>query len=220
MSQEKHPVEVAFDRLLHAFGPQKWWPADTPFEMMVGAVLTQHTAWGNVEKALARLKANGAFSPPGLLAMPEGELAECIRPAGIYRVKARRLRALLQFLVTQYAGDIARMARSERLREALLGVSGIGPETADCIVLYAAGQPSFVVDAYTRRIFGRLGLIAQEMDYEAIRTFFLAHLPKDAALYGEYHALIVALGKAFCRPRPLCAECPLVEMCRYAAGET
>lgn len=220
MSEETHPVERVFNLLLHAFGPQGWWPADTPFEMAVGAVLTQHTAWGNVEKALVRLKANGSFSVEGLLAMPEGDLAECIRPAGIYRVKARRLRALLRFLADRCAGDVAQLGRIAGLREALLTVEGIGPETADCIMLYAAGQPSFVVDAYTRRIFARLGLIDGGMGYEDIRAFFMAHLPKDAALYGEYHALIVVLGKAFCRPKPLCSACPLREMCGYATERT
>ena len=131
-------------------------------------------------------------------------------------MKARRLRALLQFFVDRYDGDVAGMGQSATLREALLGVAGIGPETADCIVLYAAGQPSFVVDAYTRRSFGRVGLIDEGMNYEAIRAFFMAHLPEGVALYGEYHALIVALGKAFCRPKPLCAGCPLRDLCAYA----
>lgn len=214
------PWRTVHDRLLAAFGPQHWWPGDTPFEVMVGAVLTQNTAWSNVERAIASLKAARALSCAAILARPQAEVAELIRPAGFFNVKARRLQALCDFLrdrdVADAPQELARAAPLPRLRQALLEVHGVGEETADSILLYALGLPSFVVDAYTRRIFARLGLLAGGEPYAHIQARFHAHLPADVALYNEYHALIVALGKAHCRPRPRCGQCPLGPICPYA----
>jgi endonuclease III related protein len=201
-----------FHAMLDVLGPSRWWPAETPFEVAVGAVLTQNTNWGNAAQALAALKAAGPFDARSLFALPDAELAECIRPAGYYRLKARRLKNLLGLLVRDYDGDIGRLAAEdmETARQKLLAVSGVGPETADSIVLYALGQPSFVVDAYTARICQRHALSVEDADYEALRELFMDALPVDAALYNEFHALLVRVGHGWCRPRaPRCRECPL-----------
>ena len=204
-----------FDRLLKAFGPQHWWPGRTPFEVMVGAILTQNTSWKNVEQAIANLRDSGRFDPFRLHGLPTEELARLIRPSGYYNLKARRLQAFLAFFVSRYRGSASRMAAQEAsaLREELLAVSGIGPETADAILLYALGHPEFVVDAYTRRIFSRLGLADENVDYHELQAGFLRALPQEASLYNEYHALIVVVGKDVCRPRPHCAVCPLITLC-------
>ncbi len=201
-----------FHAMLDALGPSRWWPAETPFEVAVGAVLTQNTNWANAARAIAALKAAGPFDAHALFALPEAELAERIRPAGYYRLKARRLRNLLGLLVRDYAGDIGRLAAEdmETARQKLLAVSGVGPETADSIVLYALGQPSFVVDAYTARICQRHALVAEDVDYETLRELFMDALPPDVPLYNELHALLVRVGHDWCRPRgPRCRECPL-----------
>ncbi|MBI3078475.1 MAG: endonuclease III domain-containing protein [Deltaproteobacteria bacterium] len=193
------------------FGARSWWPAETPFEVIVGAILTQNTAWSNVEKAIARLKAAGVLTPRALHRLPLERLARLIVPAGYFRVKARRLKHFLTFLFQEYRGQLARMFAEPlpAARQKLLGVNGIGPETADSILLYAAGKPIFVVDAYTRRIFARHGLIARDASYEEIQQRFMRELRPDASLYNEYHALIVQTGKEFCRRAPRCEECPL-----------
>ncbi|MEW6678413.1 MAG: endonuclease [Pseudomonadota bacterium] len=205
------------DRLLAHFGPQHWWPGDSPFEVMVGAVLTQNTAWRNVEKAIGRLKVAQALSCNPILAIPIDELACLIRPAGFFNVKSRRLKALCQFLAERGVAEapeaLARQARVDALRKDLLAVYGVGEETADSILLYALDLPVFVVDAYTRRIFGRLGLLDGNEAYGDIQARFHARLPAEVALFNEYHALIVALGKTCCRPRPRCGVCPLVSRC-------
>jgi endonuclease III related protein len=205
------------DRLLSHFGPQHWWPGDTPFEVMVGAVLTQNTAWSNVEKAIGQLKTARALACAPILALHQEELARLIRPAGFFNVKSRRLKALCRFLdqrgVAEAPEALARQAAPDQLRQALLEVHGVGEETADSILLYALGLPSFVVDAYTRRIFSRLGLLAGDEAYGDIQSCFHAHLPAEVALFNEYHALIVALGKTCCRPRPRCGACPLAPRC-------
>lgn len=202
------------------FGPCRWWPGETPFEVAVGAVLTQNTAWRNVEKALALLKAGGPLTPARLLAMPGDELEEALRPSGFYRLKTARLRNLLAFMAS-FPGfaddaDLAFMRRRDTgtLRNELLNVKGIGPETADCILLYALGRPSFVVDAYTRRLVGRHALlppgVPHSLPYDGLREFFMDALPLDVSLYNEYHALIVRTGNVFCKKtRPLCHTCPL-----------
>ncbi len=203
---------AVYDALFAAFGPQRWWPARTPFEVMVGAILTQNTNWRNVERAIANLSAARALTPAAMLRLGPEALAELIRPAGYYRVKTARLRHLIEHLARRHRGSVARMLRrrGEALRGELLGIHGIGPETADSIVLYAAGQPSFVVDAYTRRVFSRHGWFEPDADYGRVQEFFSRGLPADARLFNEYHALIVRLGKEFCRPRaPRCAACPL-----------
>lgn len=197
--------------LSQRFGPQGWWPAKTPLEVAVGAILTQNTAWPNVERALERLREQGLLNSRRLHALPEAKLARLIRPAGTYRVKARRLRAFIEFLWARFDGRLDRVktAPLEELRADLLSVSGIGPETADSILLYAAGRPVFVVDAYTRRVLARHRLVPPDIGYEALRALFERHLPSDPALFNEYHALVVAVGKRYCRNRPLCEACPL-----------
>lgn len=208
-------------RALHAhYGPQHWWPGETPFEVMVGAVLTQNTAWTNVEKAIGNLKRTRALSCGAILKLAPHELAELIRPAGYFNVKAKRLQHLCAFLdeqgVARQPRRLAGKAPLPELRRMLLAVHGVGEETADSILLYALGLPSFVVDAYTRRIFGRLGLIAGGEGYGEIQAAFEAALPRDTALFNEYHALIVQLGKATCRPKPRCGDCPLRRQCPAA----
>lgn len=210
-----------FHALLAHYGPQHWWPGETPFEVMVGAVLTQNTAWGNVEKAIAKLKRANALSCHGLLALDDAALAELIRPAGYFNVKAKRLKHLCAFLEAQGVAKqperLRELGTLPELRARLLAVHGVGEETADSILLYALNLPSFVVDAYTRRIFGRLGLIAGDETYARIQAAFEAALPREVALYNEYHALIVQLGKSACRPKPRCAACPLQGLCPAAA---
>lgn len=203
-----------YQRLLAAFGPQGWWPGDTPLEIMLGAVLTQNTSWKNVEKALENLRQADLLDLAALAALPTEELAEIIRPAGYYRVKAKRLKNLLAFIDERYEGSLERMFATSlsTLREELLAVSGIGPETADSIFLYAGGLPSFVVDAYTARVFKRHGWIEPEADYHAIQEHFTSGLPEEAPLFNEYHALIVEVGKRYCGKTPQCEECPLCEL--------
>jgi endonuclease III related protein len=204
-----------YELLLTVLGPQHWWPADTPFEVMVGAVLVQNTSWQNVKRAMANLRQSELLEPHALNAVPVEELEELIRPAGYFRVKARRLRSLLEFLVERYDGSLQAMFRTpqDTLREELLAVHGIGPETADSILLYAGGLPVFVVDAYTHRIFSRHGWIAFDSDYHAIQEYFQDELPQSAPLWNEYHALLVHVGKHYCRKtKPNCRECPLASM--------
>ncbi|WP_309474768.1 endonuclease III domain-containing protein [Dissulfurirhabdus thermomarina] len=201
-----------YHQLYRHFGPQGWWPGQTPLEICVGAILTQNTNWRNVERAIAALAARGLItSVEALERVPEPELAELIRPAGYFNVKARRLKDFLRFVREGFGGDLGAMLAEalETIRPRLLAVRGIGPETADSILLYAGSHATFVVDAYTRRILGRHG-IAPGAGYETVRELFMSHLPRDAALYNEYHALLVALGKHRCRPRqPRCGGCPL-----------
>lgn len=211
------PLIKLFERLLDCYGHRQWWPAESPFEVCVGAILTQNTNWGNVEKALANLKEAGRLSPQGISTLLPDELAALIRPAGYFNVKARRLQEFVGFLMAQTGGALQRLFAMDfrQLRPLLLAVRGIGPETADSMLLYAGNQPSFVVDAYTRRIFSRLGLVDEGIGYEALRRFFMESLPSDAALYNEYHALIVEHGKQICRPRPRCERCCLAVWCAY-----
>jgi endonuclease-3 related protein len=204
-----------YERLRRHRGPAGWWPAETAFEVCVGAILVQNTAWSNVEKALASLRAASRLSYAGLAALGQDELAALIRPSGCYNVKARRLAAFLEFLGREYGGRVEAMAgRDPRvLRGQLLAVPGIGRETADSIALYAAGVPLFVIDAYTRRVFGRLGLVGGDEDYDALQDFFTSELAPDAALFNDYHAQIVLHAKEICRPRPHCGLCPLDFLC-------
>ena len=204
-------LQELYQRLWEAFGPQKWWPADTPFEVAVGAILTQNTNWGNVARAIAALKGQELLTPHALHELPEIELARLIRPAGYYNLKARRLKNFLDFLANRYGNSMERLAAAdlESLRPALLSIKGVGPETADSILLYALAKPTFVVDAYTFRILSRHGLIAEGCAYEELRQLFMEHLPAQVPLYQEYHALLVRLGKEWCRPQPRCATCPV-----------
>jgi len=208
-----------YRRLLRAYGPQGWWPAETPFEVMVGAVLTQATAWRNVERAIARLKAADSLSPEAISRLPQVRLEELVRPAGFFRQKARRLKALVDLALSQGGVESLLALPPGELRERLLSVPGIGPETADSILLYAAGYPVFVVDAYTKRILHRLGLLAEEaVPYGEVQRTFQENLPSDPELYGEYHALLVRHAKEHCRTRPRCDGCPLSDLCPRPAG--
>jgi len=208
-----------FERLLTAYGPQYWWPGDTPFEVMVGAVLTQNTAWGNVEKAIANLQANEALDAEVIAACPPDRLAEWIRPSGYFNIKARRLQNVCRWSLEQGGVEALRKWRTEELRHGLLSVNGVGPETADDMLLYAFERPVFVIDAYTRRLFSRLGLLDGKLGYEALRRHFETGLPAEVALFNEYHALIVRHAKEVCRKRPLCAACPLADTCPVAAAD-
>jgi endonuclease-3 related protein len=197
--------------LLKRFGPQRWWPGETPFEVMVGAILTQNTAWSNVEKAIHNLKTYDLLDPHKLHELDHDTLALAIKPAGYFNVKARRLKSFIEWFVTKYEGDVGALKRvaPDRLREELLSVKGIGPETADSILLYALDVPSFVVDAYTYRLLTRHDLIGEEATYDDMKELFEKRLPRDRKLYNEFHALIVAVGKDFCRSKARCDECPL-----------
>ncbi|MGD0382905.1 MAG: endonuclease III domain-containing protein [Thermoguttaceae bacterium] len=204
-----------YDRLLKAFGPQHWWPAQTSFEVMIGAVLTQNTNWQNVEKAIRNLHNADLLEPHALYNAPAEELEELLRPAGYFRIKARRLRSLLEFIINRYHGSLEAMFQTDlqTLREELLAVNGVGPETADSILLYAGGLGVFVVDAYTHRIFARHGWIGFDADYHQIQDYIQSSLPEEVRLYNEYHALLVYAGKHFCnKSKPKCHECPLREM--------
>ncbi|MGM0553536.1 MAG: endonuclease III domain-containing protein [Pseudomonadota bacterium] len=198
------------------YGDLQWWPAETAFEVMVGAVLTQNTSWANVERALANLRAIDALSPAALAALPPSELAQRIRPSGYFNVKADRLRHLLAFLQRAGGIDALAMLETDILREALLEVKGIGPETADDILLYAFERPVFVVDAYTRRLFERLDLPHARAPYDTLRQSVEESLGPDVPMLNDFHALIVEHGKTRCRPRPDCATCPLAVMCPSA----
>ncbi len=207
----RRQVARLFAHLENHFGPTGWWPADSPFEMAIGAILTQNTAWTNVEKAIAQLKAADCMSPQAMLDLPVETLEAYIRPSGFFRQKATRLHRFCRFLLDAYAGDMAEMAETpmEELRETLLALNGIGPETADDILLYACGKPVFVVDTYTRRIFSRHGLVPADIKYADLQNFFHRHLESDVARFREFHGLIVWTGKYFCRKTPKCEVCPL-----------
>lgn len=203
-----------YNRLYTRFGPQHWWPGQTPLEIMIGAVLTQNTNWKNVEKAIDNLKAAGLLDVRRLYQVPADQLAELIRPAGYFNIKTKRLKNLITWLWEKYNGNIQTLKNkpTSRLREELLSISGIGPETADSILLYAIEKPVFVVDAYTARILGRHHLIAEGDGYAEIQSLFENALPKETALFNEYHALLVRCGKEFCKPKPSCRGCPLEEL--------
>ncbi len=189
-----------------------WWPAKTPFEVIVGAILTQNAAWVNVRRAIGNLQRARMLSPVALERVPAGKLARLIRSSGYFRQKTKKLKAFVRFLRKDFGGSLARMFRTPtaELRERLLAVHGIGPETADSILLYAGNHPVFVVDAYTKRILQRHGLAGEKTGYEQMRQLFEANLPRDAKLYNEYHALLVNVGKNWCRPKdPKCEQCPM-----------
>jgi endonuclease-3 related protein len=208
-------LSEVYRRLFDIFGPQHWWPADSPFEVMVGAVLVQNTNWRNVEKAIDNLRQADLLEPHALADLPPDELEDLVRPTGYFRVKARRLHNLLEFFVNRYDGSLEAMFATgvSSLREELLGVDGIGPETADSILLYAGKLPVFVVDTYTHRVLARHGWIGFDADYHAIQDFFQSSLPDDVSLYNEYHALLVRVGKEYCRKsNPRCDRCPLREL--------
>lgn len=200
--------------LYKSFGSQYWWPGDTPFEIAVGAILTQNTNWSNVEKAIANLKKAGVLNAQAMNRLDHDQLAALIRPAGYFNVKAKRLRSFLDFLHLEYGGRISKMKDSDlsELRDRLLSVNGIGPETADSILLYALQKPVFVVDAYTKRILTRHNIIGADADYHECQQLFHKSFNNHPELFNEYHALIVRLGKDYCRPKPLCSSCPLMPL--------
>jgi endonuclease-3 related protein len=205
-------------RLLFAsYGPQHWWPADTTFEVMVGAILTQSAAWGNVEKAISNLKQAEALTPVSLRQLPIDELAKLIYPSGYYKAKALKLKKFVERLEEAYQDSLDKLFSLDipQLRNELLSIHGIGPETADSIILYAAHNPTFVIDAYTRRIISRLGLSPQRDDYAAFQALFMDNLPADEKLFNEYHALFVRHGKESCKKAPLCDHCCLKGLCLY-----
>jgi len=197
--------------LLSHFGPQHWWPAETRFEVIVGAILTQNTAWSNVERAIGNLKAAHAMGPEGLRNLPLPRLLQAIRPSGYFNIKAARIQHFLDFLYGPYQGNLEALLRlpTDLLREELLHIRGIGPETADSIILYAAERPLFVIDAYTLRVMTRHGHFPEGIGYEEAQHWFMRLLPPQVDLFKEYHALLVAVGKRYCRTRPYCQGCPL-----------
>jgi endonuclease-3 related protein len=201
-----------YDALFAAYGPQRWWPGRTAFEVIVGAILTQNTSWTNVEIAIRNLRREKLLTPRGIQSVSLARLARLVRSSGYFRQKAKKLKCFVRFLRSEYAGSLTRMVRTPTavLREKLLAVHGIGPETADSILLYAGEHPVFVVDAYTRRMLERHGMATPTQSYEEIRQLFERSLPGDAPLYNEFHALIVRTGKEYCRTHnPRCNECPL-----------
>lgn len=205
-----------FDRLLATYGPQGWWPSAGPFETIVGAVLTQNTAWKNVEKAFAKLRAAEAMTPAAIRALPEPDLAELIRPSGYFNSKAHKLKAVAEYLAC-YDDETEhwRTRGAKELRAELLGVYGIGPETADDIVLYVAGLPSFVIDSYTVRMVDRMGVAPERKRYGDYQALFEDNLPHDAPLFNEYHALLDEHSKGVCRKRePRCDACVLRDLCK------
>ncbi len=207
-----------YKRLLRHFGKQYWWPADTPFEVIVGAILTQQTTWKNVEKAIDNLKGNNLLSISSLAKVNLKHLEKIIRPIGYFHQKAERLKGICRYIYENYGEDLAKLFSKTipNLREELLSLKGLGPETVDSIILYAANKPIFIIDAYTKRIAHRLG-VTDLNKYEDLRKYFEGHLPNDLDLYQEFHALIVELGKNYCKTKPNCTSCPLRKECRFKA---
>jgi endonuclease III related protein len=207
-----HLFSAMFEAMLHELGPSHWWPAQSPFEVAVGAILTQNASWTNVEKAISNLRVHGLLDPVHMHQASVAQLEECIRPSGFFRQKTKKLLAFLAFLEQECALDFAALGNWETsvLRARLLAVKGIGLETADSILLYALHRPVFVVDAYTARIYNRHGVVPEEISYEELQDIFMRHIRHDAALFNEYHALLVRVGKDWCRKnRPRCPSCPL-----------
>lgn len=205
-------INRIFERLYSHFGPQHWWPADSSFEVIIGAILTQNTSWSNVEKAISAIKKAGCLNPRALFKCPHRKLARLIKSAGYYNLKAKRLRSFFEFFFGAYSADISRMGRRDlkTLRRQLLEVKGIGPETADSILLYALNKPVFVIDAYTKRMLCRHHILGKDASYEQAQDLFMRSLKNDRKLFNEYHALIVKMGKEYCRKRnPRCKECPI-----------
>lgn len=204
-------LKKIYDRLFSEFGSRNWWPGDTPFEVVIGAILTQNTNWTNVEKAIGNLKDAKVFTVKKLYNIDVSKFADLIKPAGYFNLKAKRVKKFINWLFENYDGNLTKLFKLDlqTLREELLSVNGIGPETADSIILYAANKPTFVVDAYTYRVFSRHELIPEDSTYDDIKYFFEDNLPEDVQLYNEYHALLVYLGKEYCKPKRKCENCPL-----------
>ena len=204
-------LKEIFQKLYKAYGPMHWWPGETPFEVMVGAILTQNTSWRNVEKAIQNLKEKKVLHVKGIHRLKRSQLASLIKSSGYFRIKAERLKAFVDFLSENYNGDLKKMMKEgvETLRQKLLQVKGIGPETADSILLYGLKKPIFVVDAYTKRILSRHGIISAKTSYDEVQRLFMDYLPHDEGLFNEYHALLVHLGKTLCKKIPRCDGCAL-----------
>ena len=213
-AQTAQALTCIYDRLFDRYGPQHWWPGETPFEVIIGTILTQSTAWTNVEKAVANLKSEGLLDAMSLDEIATDKLAELIRPSGYYNAKAAKLKAFVERLTREYDGSLNRLFELEtgELRNELLSIHGIGPETADSILLYAAHRPVFVIDAYTKRIIGRLGLAPSSDSYESFQQLFMERLPHDEGMFNEYHALFVRHGKEVCRKSPRCEDCCLANL--------
>lgn len=211
MKNVKRNLLNIYQILYKSFGPQHWWPGETPFEIIIGAILTQNTNWQNVEKAIDNLKQHNHLTPPAIKKIYINKLAQHIRSSGYFNIKARRLKEFIKFLYNNYNGNLTAMGKSNLalLREQLLEVKGIGPETADSILLYALNKPVFVIDAYTKRIFSRHKFFHEKSAYHEIQDFFMKNLPNKIQLFNEYHALIVRLGKEYCKTKPLCGNCPI-----------
>ena len=207
-------LALMYKKLYSSFGPQHWWPGETPFEVAVGAILTQNTNWSNVEKAIANLKKDKVLNPKALHDMSHARLASLIRPAGYFNIKAKRLKNFISFLINEYHGSMSRMAKEDlsSIRKKLLSVNGIGPETADSIMLYALEKPVFVIDAYTKRVLSRHNILDHNASYDAFQGLFHSKLRENISLFNEYHALFVRLAKENCRTKPLCTGCPLEGM--------
>ncbi len=214
---ENSTLHNIYYRLLKHYGPQYWWPGDSPFEVIVGAILTQSAAWQNVEKAITNLKNCGMMSPSALRDISTDKLAKLIHPTGYYNAKALKLTAFVRWLGASCGDDLNKLFTldTDTLRRQLLDVYGIGPETADSILLYAGSKPVFVIDAYTRRIISRLGLTPEKDNYDTYQKLFIRQVPQDIGLFNEYHALLVRHGKDACRKQPMCGDCCLREICRF-----
>ncbi|MCX8041645.1 MAG: endonuclease III domain-containing protein [Thermodesulfobacteriaceae bacterium] len=212
MKNKAKILKEIYERLLNHFGPQNWWPAQSPFEICIGAILTQNTNWKNVEKALKNLNKHSLLDPFKLYSLELKDLSQLIKPSGFYNLKAKRLKNFIKFLIEEYNGNLETMfsEKLEVLRNKLLSIKGLGKETVDSILLYAGNFPLFVVDTYTYRILSRHQLVPEEVSYDEIQALFMENLPAEVKLYQEYHALLVACGKSFCKnQRPNCSQCPL-----------
>ncbi len=212
-------MKTVYDTLYRNYGPQYWWPADTPFEVMIGAILTQNTAWSNVEKAITNLRKNDCLTAERIIATPHEQLAQWLKPSGYFNIKAKRLQSYCRWYLDQGGWRNTSKRTTAELRNALLTINGVGPETADDILLYAFKRPVFVIDTYTRRLFSRLEMIQEDEDYESLRIRFENALKTvgdhHTRLFNEYHALIVHHAKQYCRKRPLCHQCCLKQRCTY-----
>jgi len=213
-------LQALFQQLFTAYGPRHWWPADTPFEMMVGAILTQNTAWTNVERAISALKVEGWLTAATLRDAPLNRLEQAVRPAGYFRQKSIRLQGFARFYLEQGEANAMRQVPLPEMRERLLAVNGVGPETADSMLLYALNQPIFVIDAYTKRLLSRLGKVEGNIGYHALQAYCQQHLPKQTTLFQEFHALIVEHAKQHCRAKPICSSCPLANQCPFPSSDS
>lgn len=210
------PFEEVYNKLFKHYGPQHWWPADTPFEVMVGAILTQNTAWSNVERAIDNLKKNRSLAPEKILSTRVNSLSKWLQPSGYFNVKTKRLRNFCQWYVDAGQFDALVNWDTDKLRKGLLSVNGVGFETADDILLYAFERPVFVIDSYTRRFFSRLGMASVDEGYEHLRSKFESRLPAEVAMFNEYHALIDVHAKKVCKKKPNCSICCLLENCPFS----